>query len=50
VERPHNTGLLSIARIEAELAAILQTTVDRVSVKGLKPGVRSRVERELIAL
>lgn len=50
VELPHNTGLLSIARIEAELEAILGTTVDLVSVKGLKPGVRSRVERELVAL
>lgn len=50
VELPHNTGLLSIARIEAELEAILETTVDLVSVKVLKPAVRSRVERELVAL
>lgn len=50
VELPRNTGLLSIARIEAELEAILEATVDLVSVKGLKPGVRSRVERELVAL
>ncbi len=50
VELPHNTGLLSIARIEAELEAILETTVDLASVKGLKPAVRSRVERELVAL
>jgi predicted nucleotidyltransferase len=50
VELPHNTGLLSIARIEAEFEAILETTVDLASVKGLKPAVRSRVERELVAL
>ena len=50
VELPPNTGLLSVARIEAELEAILETTVDLVSAKGLKPRVRSRVERDLVAL
>ncbi len=50
VELPENTGLLTIARIEAELEAILGTTVDLVSAGGLKPAVRSRVEPELIAL
>jgi predicted nucleotidyltransferase len=50
VELPPNTGLLSIARIEAELESILKATVDLVSAKGLKPRVRSRVERDLVAL
>lgn len=47
---PENTGLLTIARIEAELEAILGTTVDLVSAGGLKPAVRSRIEPDLVAL
>jgi uncharacterized protein len=50
VELPPNTGLLSVARIEAELETILETTVDLVSARGLKPGVRTRVERDLVDL
>jgi predicted nucleotidyltransferase len=50
VELPPNTGLLSVARIEAELESILEVTVDLVSANGLKPKVRSRVERDLVAL
>lgn len=50
MELPPNTGLLSVARIEAELESILETTVELVSAKGLKPRVRSRVERDLVAL
>jgi predicted nucleotidyltransferase len=50
VELPGNTGLLTIARIEADLEAIVATTVDLVSAGALKPAVRSRVERELVAL
>ncbi len=50
VELPGDTGLLTIARIEAELETILGTTVDLVSSSGLKPAARSRVEPEVVAL
>lgn len=50
VELPAGTGLLRIARIEAELEAILGTRVDLVSAASLKPGARERVRQDLVAL
>jgi predicted nucleotidyltransferase len=36
--------------VQAELEAILGMRVDLVPVQDLKPGVRERVEHELVAL
>ncbi len=50
VELPSGTGLFTIARIQEELEAILGVPVDLVPDAGLKPNIRTRVERDLIAL
>jgi hypothetical protein len=44
----HSLSLLDFARIERELAEEIGRRVDFVSVSGLKPEVRARVEREAI--
>ena len=50
VDLPPDMGLLGLGRVEAELGAILGTKVDLVPASDLKPAVRARAERELIAL
>jgi predicted nucleotidyltransferase len=43
-------GLLGLGRVQEELEAILGTKVDLVPASDLKPAVRARAERELVAL
>jgi predicted nucleotidyltransferase len=43
-------GLLGLGRVQAELEAILGTKVDLVPASDLKPAVRARAERDLVAL
>jgi hypothetical protein len=50
VDLPPDMGLLGLGRVQAELETILGTKVDLVSASDLKPAVRSRAERELVAL
>jgi uncharacterized protein len=50
VDLPPGLGLLGLGRVQAELEAILGTQVDLVPAQDLKPGVRARVEHELVAL
>jgi predicted nucleotidyltransferase len=50
VDLPPDMGLLGLGRVEAELEAIIGTKVDLVSASDLKPTVRARAERELVAL
>jgi len=47
---PADMGLLGLGRVQAELEGILGAKVDLVPAGDLKPGVRARAERELIAL
>jgi predicted nucleotidyltransferase len=47
---PTGISLLGLAQLQADLESILGTRVDLVPAADLKPGVRSRVERELVAL
>ncbi len=47
---PPGLSLFGLARKQAELEAIIGTRVDLVPAQDLKPGVRARVEEELIAL
>jgi predicted nucleotidyltransferase/DNA-binding XRE family transcriptional regulator len=49
-EFPPGLSLFGLGRVEAELEDILHTRVDLVSAADLKPGVRERVESDLIAL
>jgi predicted nucleotidyltransferase len=49
-ELPPGMSLFGLARLQAELEAILGTRVDLVSSADLKPDVRSRAERDLVAL
>ena len=42
--------LLGLGRVQEELEAILVTRVDLVPASDLKPAVRARAERELVAL
>jgi predicted nucleotidyltransferase/DNA-binding XRE family transcriptional regulator len=49
-ELPAGMGLFGLGQVQAELEAILGARVDLVSAQDLKPGVRSRAERELVAL
>jgi predicted nucleotidyltransferase len=42
--------LFGLGRLEAELEAILGTWVDLIPAADLKPGVRERIERDLVAL
>jgi uncharacterized protein len=50
VDLPPHMGLLGLGRLQAELEAILGAKVDLVSASDLKPAVRARAERELVAL
>jgi len=43
-------GLLGLGRVQADLEAILGTKVDLMPANDLKPEVRARAERELMAL
>ncbi|HUC26128.1 MAG TPA: nucleotidyltransferase family protein [Streptosporangiaceae bacterium] len=47
---PAGISLFGMARLQADLESILGTRVDLVPAADLKPDVRSRVERELVAL
>jgi uncharacterized protein len=50
VHLPPDIGLLGLGRVQAELEAILGTKVDLVPASELKPAVRARAERDLVAL
>jgi hypothetical protein len=50
VDVPPDMGLLGLGRVQAELEAILGATVDLVPASDLKPEVRVRAERDLVAL
>jgi predicted nucleotidyltransferase/DNA-binding XRE family transcriptional regulator len=50
VDMPPGLSLFGLARVQAELEAILGGRVDLVPAQDLKPGVRERVEHELVAL
>jgi predicted nucleotidyltransferase len=43
-------GLFGLGRVQADLEAILGAPVDLVPAEDLKPDVRPRAERELVAL
>ena len=47
---PPGMGLFGLGRVQAELEAILGARVDLVPAQDLKPDVRSRAERDLVAL
>ena len=47
---PPGLSLFGLGRVEAELEAILGTRVDLIPAADLKPGVRKRVERDLVSL
>ena len=47
---PPGLSLFGLGRVEADLEAILGTRVDLIPAADLKPGVRARVERDLVAL
>src|SRR5713101_5698451 len=47
---PAGLSLFGLGRVEAELEAILGSRVDLIPAEDLKPGVRARVERDLVAL
>jgi uncharacterized protein len=47
---PPELSLFGLSRLEAELEGILGTRVDLIPAADLKPGVRERVESDLIAL
>jgi predicted nucleotidyltransferase/DNA-binding XRE family transcriptional regulator len=47
---PPGLSLFGLGRVQADLEAILGTKVDLVPAQDLKPGVRARVEHELVAL
>jgi predicted nucleotidyltransferase/DNA-binding XRE family transcriptional regulator len=47
---PSGLSLFGLGRLEADLEAILETRVDLIPAADLKPGVRERVERDLVAL
>jgi predicted nucleotidyltransferase len=49
-ELPQGMSLFGLARLQAELEAILGTRVDLVPSADLKPDVRSRADRDLVAL
>jgi predicted nucleotidyltransferase/DNA-binding XRE family transcriptional regulator len=50
VDLPPGIGLLGLGRVQAELEAIVGTKVDLVPASDLKPAVRARAERDLVAL
>lgn len=47
---PPGMGLFGLGRVTEELEAILDARVDLIPAQDLKPGVRPRVERDLVAL
>lgn len=47
---PPGMGLFGMGRLADKLEAILGARVDLVPVQGLKPEVRARIQRELVAL
>jgi predicted nucleotidyltransferase/DNA-binding XRE family transcriptional regulator len=47
---PPELSLFGLSRLEADLEAILGTRVDLIPAADLKPGVRERVEPDLITL
>jgi hypothetical protein len=47
---PPGMGLLGLGRVQAELEAILGSQVDLVPAGDLKPAVRARADRDLVAL
>ena len=47
---PPGLSLFGLGRVEADLEDILGTQVDLIPAAGLKPGVRERVEADLIPL
>ena len=50
VDLPPDIGLIGLGLVQAELEAILGTKVDLVPASDLKPAVRARAERDLVAL
>ena len=50
VDVPPHMGLLGLGRVQADLEAILTAKVDLVPASDLKPAVRARAERDLVAL
>jgi predicted nucleotidyltransferase/DNA-binding XRE family transcriptional regulator len=50
VDLPAHMGLLGLGRVQADLEAILGAKVDLVPASDLKPAVRARAERDLVAL
>ena len=50
VDLPPDIGLLGLGRVQAELEDIVGTKVDLVSASDLKPAVRARAARDLVAL
>ena len=50
VDLPPHMGLLGLGRVQADLEAILGTKIDLVPASNLKPAVRVRAERDLVAL
>lgn len=47
---PPGLSLFGLSRLEADLEGILGTRVDLIPAADLKPGLRERVESDLIAL
>ncbi len=47
---PPGLSLFGLGRVEADLEAILGSRVDLIPAGDLKPGVRARVERDLVVL
>jgi len=50
VDLPPHMGLLGLGRVQADLEAILGTKIDLIPAGDLKPAVRARAERDLVAL
>ena len=50
VDLPPHMGLLGLGRAQADLEAILGAKVDLVPASDLKPAVRARADRDLVAL
>jgi uncharacterized protein len=46
---PPDIGLIGLGRVRADLEAILGAKVDLVPASDLKPAVRTRAERDLVA-
>ncbi len=50
VDLPPHMGLLGLGRVQADLEAILGAKVDLAPASDLKPAVRARADRDLVAL